>query len=104
MNLTEHLEHVIELVERPASLEDIKGALIAMREQLEAHDGALADAVGLREKYEALKLAQAKEQSEVLDKTAETILVMIADAPGKFEQFEIIRAAWFGAGKRRLLF
>lgn len=49
MKLIEHLELVIELLERGASHAEIKGALLAMREQLDGADRTMDDKIKLAE-------------------------------------------------------
>jgi hypothetical protein len=47
MNLIEHLEYVIGLVERSASQAEVKSALIGMREEIEGYEAASAKKINL---------------------------------------------------------
>jgi hypothetical protein len=51
MNLIEHLEYVIGLVERSASQSEIKGALVGMREEVSGYQNAATNQVALNQKH-----------------------------------------------------
>lgn len=51
MNLIEHLEHVLRLVERPASQSEIKGALLAMQEEVSGYEQASLEQSKLNKKH-----------------------------------------------------
>ncbi len=59
MKLIEHLEHVIRLVDRPASPAEIKGALLAMHQEVEGYEqrdaNASSDRIKLAEENAKLR-------------------------------------------------
>jgi hypothetical protein len=55
MKLIEHLEHVLGLVEQSAPYSEIKGSLLAMREEIEGYEQAASNQVALAKENAALK-------------------------------------------------
>ena len=53
MKLTEHLQHIIVLVEKGESPAKIKASLVAMSEEVAGYEQAIANAVKLAEKKPA---------------------------------------------------
>ncbi len=51
MNLIEHLEYVIGLVDRSAANAEIKGALVAMHQEVEGQERATKDQGALNKKH-----------------------------------------------------
>ena len=64
MKLIEHLDFVIDLVDRSAPMKDIKGALVSLREQFEAESRTT-------DEYAALAQAKAAVDSKLLSVQSE---------------------------------
>ena len=55
MKLIEHLEHILGLIEQKATLAEIKGSVLAMHQEAEGADGAMADKMKLVEENARLQ-------------------------------------------------
>jgi hypothetical protein len=84
MNLTEHLEHVIRLVERPATQSEIKGACLAMQEEVSGYEQAAANQVAVNKKHadEMLELTAKNQKLEAQLKQCMAQLKLKQPKPG----------------------
>src|SRR6266542_2835300 len=71
MNLVEHLEHIIGLVERGEPLPKIKASLVAMSEEVSGYQQAATKAITLTEKQLALDAPRADQFVEMKKQLAE---------------------------------
>jgi hypothetical protein len=91
-SLQQDIDDLDRMVDTGAQKDAIRSQIRLISREVAALE---ADYASLAEHHTKLKAAQIPPSvgapPEVLDKTAEMILVIIADTPGKFEQSQIIR-------------
>ena len=74
MNLTQHLEHIIGLVERSAPYLEIKSSLLAMHEEVHGTEQAAANAIKLAEKQKSTTNSSPPEVATQLAELQKAIL------------------------------